>query len=268
MSRPSHIPDITPYLLVDHVSKSFKGKGLTGIDNKVLDDITFRIYPRQFTALVGDSGSGKSTLARIISGQLKPTSGQVWLNGQEIAHLSPHQRRRANLGIQMVFQDPLSSLNPMRTIGWQLEETLRIKTSFDRSDRKRKALEMLEKVGLASDYAQRMPTELSGGQRQRVAIGCALIHEPELLIADEPVSALDLSVQAQILNLFLDLRRSLNFACLFISHDLDVVESLCDRVAVLHQGVIVEEDRTGRLFQSPCNEYTKELLEIRERFAD
>ncbi len=249
-----------PYLLVEDVSHSFDRFKAPEERQMVLKDIDFRIYPKQFTALVGESGSGKTTLARIISGQLRPLSGHIYLNGREISQLTAHQRRKARLGMQMVFQDPYSSLHPLQKIGRQMEEPLLVQGHFSREERRRKVEEMLAAVGLDPEVAERFPQNLSGGQRQRAAIGCALITRPQLLIADEPVSALDLSVQAQILNLFQRLRRDFDFACLFISHDLDVVRYLCDRVAVLHDGVIVEEDKAQRLFAGPRHPYTQQLL--------
>lgn len=249
-----------PYLLVEDISHSFDRFKAPEERQMVLKDIDFRIYPKQFTALVGESGSGKTTLARIISGQLRPLSGHIYLNGREISQLTAHQRRKARLGMQMVFQDPYSSLHPLQKIGRQMEEPLLVQGQFSREERRRKVEEMLAAVGLDPEVAERFPQNLSGGQRQRAAIGCALITRPQLLIADEPVSALDLSVQAQILNLFQRLRSDFDFACLFISHDLDVVRYLCDRVAVLHDGVIVEEDKAQRLFAGPRHPYTQQLL--------
>lgn len=231
----------TPYLLVENLSHSFDNQ-------KVLKDIDFRIYAGQFTGLLGESGSGKSTLARIISGQLTPQQGQVFLNGREISRLSRRERKRANLGIQMVFQDPYSSLNPQHIIARQIEEPLIIKGMRDRQQRQKLVKQMMEDVGLDPSLGERLPEDLSGGQQQRVAIACALITEPKLLIADEPVSALDLSVQAQILNLFRRLRQKRSFACLFISHDLDVIHYLCDRVLILDDGVIQVEDKVERVF--------------------
>lgn len=251
----------TPYLLVEDLSYSY-GKGQRGSEPKmVLKDVDFRIFPTQFTGLVGESGSGKSTLARIITGQLKVQSGRIFLNGREISHLSRRERRRERLGMQMVFQDPYSSLHPLQTIGRQLEEPLMIQQKeLSHAERRARVLHMLEEVGLDPELASRCPKELSGGQRQRVAIGCALITQPKLLIADEPVSALDLSVQAQILNLFRELRQRLDFACLFISHDMDVIRYLCDRVAVLNRGIIVEEDKVTRVFAAPKDPYTRSLI--------
>lgn len=257
------LQNLTPYLLVENLSHSFDRFSPS---HMVLENINFRIYPRQFTGLVGESGSGKSTMARLISGQLRPTKGKIYLNGREISGMSRRQRRKAKLGMQMVFQNPYSSLHPLQTIGRQLEEPLLIhRPDLGREERWRLVIEMLERVGLDPEIAERYPRALSGGQRQRAAIGCALITRPELLIADEAVSALDLSVQAQILNLFSELRQHLNFACLFISHDMDVVRYLCDRVAVLHEGRICEENKTERIFQNPQDPYTAKLLDISMR---
>lgn len=248
-----------PYLWVKNLSHRFAGRPGQP-DQLVLDQINFRIFPGQFTGLLGESGSGKSTLARLISGQLRVQEGEILLNGQVISRLSRRQRRRAKLGIQMVFQDPFSSLHPQQKIGRQLEEPLILQTKLGPADRWAKAQHMLEEVGLDPEIADRYPRDLSGGQQQRVAIACALITEPELLIADEPVSALDPSVQAQILNLLMEVRQKQSFACLFISHDLDVVSYLCDRVAVLRDGKICEENKVDRLFTHPQHPYTQELL--------
>ncbi|NLZ71116.1 MAG: ABC transporter ATP-binding protein, partial [Clostridiaceae bacterium] len=163
--------------------------------------------------------------------------------------------------IQMVFQDPYDSLNPIQTIEKQLEEPLIIQNKLNAAQRKIKVSEMLHNIGLSEEYANRYPKQLSGGQLQRVAIGCALIIEPALLLADEPVSSLDVSVQAQILDLFQELRQKIGFACLFISHDLSVVQFLCDRIAVLNQGEIVEIGETEEVFKNPQNDYTKQLIE-------
>lgn len=248
-----------PYLWVKNLTHRFTGRPGEE-DQLVLDQINFRIFPGQFTGLLGESGAGKSTLARLISGQLPVQEGEILLNGRKISGLSRRQRRQAKLGIQMVFQDPFSSLHPRQTIGRQLEEPLILQTKLSSAQRQSKVLYMLEEVGLDPDMAQRYPQDLSGGQQQRVAIACALITEPELLIADEPVSALDPSVQAQILNLLREVRQQQNFACLFISHDLDVVSYLCDRVAVLCQGKICEENKMERIFRQPQHPYTQKLL--------
>lgn len=248
-----------PYLWVKNLTHRFSGRPGQP-DQLVLDQINFRIFPGQFTGLLGESGSGKSTLARLISGQLKVQEGEILLNGQVISSLSRRQRRRANLGIQMVFQDPFSSLHPRQKIGRQLEEPLILQTQLTSDERQTKIHHMLEDVGLDPELADRYPQDLSGGQQQRVAIACALITDPELLIADEPVSALDPSVQAQILNLLMNVRQQQSFACLFISHDLDVVSYLCDRVAVLRAGKICEENKVDRIFTHPQHPYTQELI--------
>lgn len=257
----------TPYLKVEHVSHSYTSRDPEQEAELVLRDINFRIYPRQFTALVGESGSGKSTLARIISGQMKPLQGQVYLAGQEITRMSRAERRQADLGIQMIFQDPYSSLHPRQKIGRQVEEPLLLQKWGTRQQRRDQVIAMIEDVGLNKEVLERYPEDLSGGQQQRVAIACALITHPKLLIADEAVSALDLSVQAQILNLFRQLRRKQQFACLYISHDLDVVRYLCDRVVVLYRGQICEEDKTERLFRHPQHPYTRHLLDASGYFA-
>lgn len=251
----------TPYLLVEGVSHSFGGRRHR--EDWVLQGINFRIYPRQFTALLGESGSGKSTLARLVSGQLRPLEGNIYLDGREIAHMSRKERRQAQLGIQMIFQDPFSSLHPRQSLARQIEEPLILAGEKDPIVRQEKVLQMMEDVGLHPDLADRLPQDLSGGQQQRVAIACALVTKPKLLIADEALSALDLSVQAQIINLLQQLRQKQDFACLFISHDLDVVRYLCDRVAVLYQGRICEENKTERVFNDPQHPYTKELLNSR-----
>ena len=161
---------------------------------------------------------------------------------------------------QMVFQDPFGSLNPAKTVGWILEEPLRIFGKYDEAERKRRVLDMLERVGLERDYANRKPSELSGGQRQRVSIATALIQRPRFILADEPVSALDVTIQAQILDLLWDLRHDLDLSYLFISHDLNVVYSICDRVMVMEKGVIIEQGPVEEVYNHPQQEYTKRLL--------
>ncbi len=261
MNKRNYPDALTPYLLVEGLSHSFDRKRPGKKQRLVLEDVNFRIYPKQFTGLVGESGSGKSTLARIVSGQMRPMQGNIYLNGTEISRLSRRARRAANLGIQMIFQDPYSSLHPEQTIARQIEESLIVHKIGSKDERKHRILQMLEEVGLDPDVRDRYPRDLSGGQQQRVAIACALITKPKLLIADEVVSALDLSVQAQILNLLQDLRQKQDFACLFISHDLDVIHYLCDRVLVLYQGKVVEENKLERVFHRPQAPYTKRLLE-------
>lgn len=212
---------------------------------QILHDVSFSIYPGETVALVGESGSGKTTLCKSILGMLTDYSGQVI-----------HRSRRP----QMVFQDPFSSLNPAHTIGWILEEPLKIEGRLSKPERKKAVVEILEQVGLGEDYVNRKPDELSGGQRQRVAIAGAVITRPGLVIADEPVSALDVTIQAQILELLKDLQKRYGLSYLFISHDLNVVYELCSRVLVMRSGRIVEQGTVEEIYGNPQHPYTKELL--------
>ena len=211
---------------------------------KALDGVSFHLEQGEILGLVGESGCGKSTLAKAVLGMI-PYTGQV-----------KHYTRRP----QMVFQDPFGSLNPAKTIGWIVEEPLRIFGKYDAAERKRRVIDMLERVGLGEEYMKRRPRELSGGQRQRVSIAVALIQRPRLILADEPVSALDVTIQAQILELLLELRRELDLSYLFISHDLNVVYQLCDRVMVMNKGRIIESGTVDDIYDHPQQEYTKKLL--------
>ena len=213
---------------------------------QVLDHVSFTIHGGEVLGLVGESGCGKSTLAKTILGFVTDYTG-------EVIHYSQRP--------QMIFQDPFSALNPARTIGWILEEPLKISGKFDAAERRRRVAEMLEQVGLAPECAARRPHELSGGQRQRVCIALALIVRPKLVIADEPVSALDVTIQAQILELLAELKQKSDLSYLFISHDLNVVYQLCDRVIVMKDGRIVEEAAVDDLFDHPQHPYTRQLLE-------
>ena len=213
---------------------------------QVLDHVSFTIHGGEVLGLVGESGCGKSTLAKTILGFVTDYTG-------EVIHYSQRP--------QMIFQDPFSALNPARTIGWILEEPLKISGKFDAAERRRRVAEMLEQVGLAPECAARRPHELSGGQRQRVCIALALIVRPKLVIADEPVSALDVTIQAQILELLAELKQKYDLSYLFISHDLNVVYQLCDRVIVMKDGRIVEEAAVDDLFDHPQHPYTRQLLE-------
>ncbi len=215
----------------------------------VLKGVSFHILPGEILGLVGESGSGKTTLCRAILGMLKEWDG-------EIVH---HTQRP-----QMVFQDPFSSLNPARTIGWILEEPLKVQGKLNRQQRREAVLELLEQVGLGAEYLDRKPSELSGGQRQRVAIAAAVITRPGLIIADEPVSALDVTIQAQILQLLVELKKKYGLSYLFISHDLNVVYQICSRVLVMRQGQIVEQGSVEEVFENPQHPYTKQLLEASE----
>lgn len=217
---------------------------------QVLHDISFDIAEGEIVGLVGESGCGKTTLSRTILGMVGDYDG-------EIIH---HSQRP-----QMVFQDPYSSLNPARSIGWILEEPLRIQGKLSAPERRRAVIELLEQVGLGAEYLTRKPHELSGGQRQRVSIASAVITRPKLVIADEPVSALDVTIQAQILQLLVELKKRYDLSYLFISHDLNVVYQICNRVLVMKDGAIVEQNTVDELFAHPQHPYTKQLLDASEQ---
>ena len=241
-----------PVLEVRHVTGGYRTPSLFGGKNnyhEVLHDVDFTVYHGEILGLVGESGTGKSTLARMILGLVKPEQG-------EIIHHTPRP--------QIIFQDPYSALNPAYTVEWNLEEPLRIYGKYDAAERKRRVREMLERVELPEEYLTARPDELSGGQRQRVSIAAALIRRPRFLIADEPVSALDVTIQAQILRLMRNLRQELDLSYLFISHDLNVVYQLCDRVLVMKAGRIVEQGTIDQVFNHPQEEYTKKLLAAAE----
>ncbi len=214
-------------------------------DHTVLHDVSFTLRRSEILGLVGESGTGKTTLVKNILGLVKTHTGEII-----------HYTKRP----QMIFQDPYSSLNPAYTVGWSLEEPLRIYGKYDAAERRRRVAEIAEKVGLPAECLTRRPNELSGGQRQRVSIGVALIQKPRLIIADEPVSALDVTIQRQILELMRTVRDELGISFLFISHDLNVVYQLCDRVMVMKDGRIVEENTVQELFDHPQHAYTRELL--------
>ena len=218
----------------------------TGKERKqVLKDVSLTLKEGEVLGIVGESGSGKSTLAKCILGLNKDITGTLELNTNRP---------------QMVFQDPYGSLNPMKTVGWILEEPLRAIGVKDKAERKRRVLEIMKLVSLSEEHYDRRPAQLSGGQRQRVAIAGALIQGSKLIILDEPVSALDVTLQAQILQLLADLREELGLSYLFISHDLAVVYQLCDRVAVLYHGEIVEQGDVDTVYDYPQQDYTKKLL--------
>ena len=221
--------------------------------------VSLAVSAGQSLGLVGESGSGKSTLARIAIALEPPSSGAVRFAGQNVASLSAEGRRRLRRDVQMVFQDPYGSLDPRRTVGWIVAEPLWAQ-GLDPARRQAAVSEVLSSVGLRPADATKYPHEFSGGQRQRIAIARALITKPRLIIADEPVSALDVSVQAQVLNLLEDLHRDFGVTFLLISHDLAVVDHVCDRVAVMYRGRIVEEGSPSALFQAPAHPYTRALI--------
>lgn len=229
-----------------------------GMRLRAVDDVSLTLLRGGSLALVGESGCGKSTLGRLLMGFDRPDRGTVFISGHELAGLSPRETRRLRARFQMVFQDSGSSFNPRRTIGNALAESFRI---HDRPWSQRGVEALLERVGLPSALYGRYPGTLSGGQRQRLNIARAIALEPELIVADEPVSALDVSIQAQIINLLRDLQEDLGLSCLFISHDLAVVRQIADRMAVMYLGRVVEEGDTLETLSAPLHPYTRALVE-------
>ena len=241
-------------IVVDYLGrKSFLKKGEP---KRALHGVSIDIHEGEVVALVGGSGSGKTTLGRTIAGLVKETEGEVLFQGRT----RDQDWRDYRLNCQMVFQDPYSSLDPRMTILALVEEALRLVPGIDRVAKMKRAYETLEEVGLNAEFALRYPHELSGGQRQRVAIARAIARRPRFLIADEPVSALDVTVRAQVLSLFSDLQKRYGFSCLFISHDLGVVEQVADRVIVMQDGRIIEEGDRNTIFDMPKQAYTRRLL--------
>ncbi len=228
---------------------------------QALQGVSFTLEAGRSLGIVGESGSGKSTLARLVMALDTPSSGRVLMQGRDLHALSPADLRLARRDFQMVFQDPYGSLDPRHTVGRIVAEPLQAQAEGTRAQQRARAAEALDAVGLRASDLDKYPHEFSGGQRQRIAIARALVTRPRLIVADEPVSALDVSVQAQVLNLMQDLQSAFGVTYLLISHDLAVVHHLCDEVAVLHQGRIVEQGPPQRLFRDPQHPYTRTLLE-------
>ncbi len=253
-----------PLLRVKNLSKFFpirKGLFLREVGSvRALDDVSFDLYPGETLGLVGESGCGKSTLGRTLVRLYEPTQGEVEFLGENFLKLKGADLRARRKDIQMIFQDPFASLDPRMTINQILTEPFRVHGLHSRTEQDRLVKEMMEIVGLKASYLDRYPHEFSGGQRQRLSIARSILLKPKLVIADEPVSALDVSIQAQILNLMKDLQKEFNLTYLFISHDLSVVEHLCDRIAVMYLGKIVELASRDELFKNPRHPYTKALM--------
>lgn len=248
-----------PVLEVKHLCKYFyQGK----VPSKAVDDVNFEVFKGETFGLVGESGCGKTTTGRTIIRLYKPTSGEVWFNGSRIdGKLSREETRAVTSKMQMIFQDPVASLNPRMTVEEIISEGARLNGIFSsREEMKANVRKMLELVGLTGEHATRYPHEFSGGQRQRICIARSLITKPDLVIADEPISALDVSIQAQVLNLLNDLRHELGLTILFIAHDLSVVKYFSERIAVMNRGRIVETAPSELLYSNPVHTYTRSLL--------
>ena len=255
----------SPILQMNNVSKDFISRGFSASGHKVshaLRNVSFELFEQQTYALVGESGSGKSTTGRIVCALEKPTTGSVVFESENYVDDSPARlRERIRGNIQMVFQDPFSALNPRKTIGSAIIEALEVRgIGSSRAERKTISSDMLERVGLTAWNMGKYPHQFSGGQLQRVNIARALVIHPKILILDESVSALDVSVQAQVLNLLQDLKQEFSLSYLFITHDLSVVRFIADRVGVLQHGTIVEEADVEEIFAAPRTEYTRNLL--------
>lgn len=225
-----------------------------------VNGVSLQVETGKTLGIVGESGCGKSTFARLITRLITPTSGQVIFQGNELTTVTGAAIREVRKDIQMIFQDPYASLDPRKRILQLLIEPLEIHNIGTKAERKEMALEMLEKVGLQKAYASRFPHEFSGGQCQRINIARALMLKPKLIICDEPVSALDVSIQAQVLNLLLDLQAQFNLTYVFISHDLNVVRYFCDQIAVMYLGQVVEFGAAETVYHHPQHQYTKKLL--------
>ena len=255
---------MTPILTAQHLSKTYTQRsgrfGLSTVRVKALDDVSISLNSGSTLAIVGESGCGKSTLARCLL-QLQPLDeGQVIFDGVNLASLSPSALRSQRRQMQMVFQDPFASLNPRMRVGEIVGEGLLIHKLGDAEEQRAKVLQMLKRVGLTEADMQKYPHEFSGGQRQRIGIARALVLSPKLVVCDEPVSALDVSIQAQILLLLKELQAEMQLSYLFITHDLRVVRHIADEVAVMYKGKVVEQGSVEAIYQSPQQSYTQSLL--------
>jgi oligopeptide transport system ATP-binding protein len=255
-----------PLLRVEHLTKQFPvGHNLNPFGRQhqrihAVDDVSFDLYKGETLALVGESGCGKTTTARLLVRLYEPTSGSVYLDGKDIFKLRGKELKKMRKRVQMIFQDPYSSLSPRRTAGQAISEPLVIHGGYSNQERKSLVLDTLKLVGLRPEHYNRFPHEFSGGQRQRIGIARALILQPDILIADEPVSALDISIRAQILNLMQELQKKYNLTYIFVAHDLSLVRYIATRVAIMYMGEIVEMTTSEEFYKNPLHPYTKVLL--------
>lgn len=255
-----------PLLEMRNVSKYYGTAGSWFEKNHeqipALDDATLTVFEGETLGIVGESGSGKTTLGRLAIRLLEPTRGSVYFQGKDITQLEGEEIRELRRNMQMIFQDPLASLNPRKTIRRILRQPFLTYDTLSKKEAEEGAMGLLEQIGLSPPefYIDRYPHQLSGGQRQRVCIANAVALKPKLIVADEPVSALDISVRNQILNLMIKLKKELGLTYIFISHDLNVIRAICDRVAVMYRGKIVEMSTVQEIFEKPCHPYTSALV--------